>query len=58
MKMVHPAKKVTVEWVDGIRIWRGLNHDGVWEESRSADTERGRRQEIAALYDMGWHKEN
>lgn len=58
MKMVNPERTASVEWHDGVRIWKGLNRDGVWEESRTDDTEKGQRQEVAALRDMGWHLEH
>jgi hypothetical protein len=61
--MVHPENKASVEWVPSndpvlplIRVWRGVNNDGAIEECREYDSEKDKRQEIAALFDMGWHQ--
>lgn len=60
MVMVHPQEKASVEWVANgdtlTRVWRGKDNYGDMNESRSPDTEKGQRQEIAALFDMGWHQ--
>lgn len=59
--MNHPDNLASVEWHiatdllhDRLRIWKGYNDNGEMIDRREFDTDKGMRQEIAALYDMGW----